>query len=262
MNALHWSLIALAAGLAAGWGVASWRARRRERLRARLLSFVVHELNTPVSALNMTALNFLSGLFGEISQEQRPWIVLMREQVARLASMVGDLRDMIHLEFHRDLRLNPVETSVGDLIRESLAVMKEALARSEAEVDLRLPEDLPAVKADPDRLARVVTAILTHARKFRAKGPIVVIAEAVPRGVLVAVEYEGTKTASGRSEDALDLFYPARFPGSQVLASTGLGLGLPCRLVAAHGGKMTLDVDGEGRCRIAVRLPKHPVVPT
>ncbi|MEK7747348.1 MAG: hypothetical protein AAB576_11845, partial [Elusimicrobiota bacterium] len=60
-------VLAFGAGLGLGWAAAWWLFRRRENMRARYLSFVAHELNTPVSALNMTVLNFVNGLFGPVS---------------------------------------------------------------------------------------------------------------------------------------------------------------------------------------------------
>lgn len=66
------ALLLLACGFAAGWAAAAWRGRRLERTRARMLSFVSHELNTPVTSLRMTVSNFLSGVFGPVPEEQKP----------------------------------------------------------------------------------------------------------------------------------------------------------------------------------------------
>ena len=246
----------VALGAAVGWGLAALRARKERKVRARLLSFVAHEVNTPVSALNMTVLNFVNGVFGPVPEEHMPWIVLIREQVARLNALVGDLRDLIHVEFHRDLQLNREQVSLPGLAVQALEGMTEALSRSGAEVDNRIPPDLPPMDADPERIGRVVNAVLTHARKFRVSGPVVLSGGAGPGGVEFHVEYLGRKVPREQVARALDLFYPVHNPGSQVLASVGVGLGLPCRIVHAHGGKMSLTVDEKGYCRISVTLPR------
>ncbi|MFA5139505.1 MAG: HAMP domain-containing sensor histidine kinase [Elusimicrobiota bacterium] len=254
-----WASLAGVCGLALGWAAASWYHRRSLRMRARFLSFVAHEINTPVTSMHMTVMNFVNGLFGPVSDEHRPWLILMREQSARLACLIGDLRDFIHVDLHRDLRLSPEAVDLGELAGRALESMKESMARSGAEVENAIETGLPPVQADPDRMARVLAALLTHARKFRVKGSLRVRcsrSEAFGRGgVRFAVEYTGLPLPPGDEDRVLDLFYPVRVPESQVLAGVGLGLGLPRLLVAAHGGEMTLRVAPDGATCIAVWMP-------
>lgn len=254
-----WGSVLGLCGFGLGWAAASWKYKRSLRMRARFLSFVAHEINTPVTSLHMTVMNFVNGLFGPVSDEHRPWLILMREQSARLACLIGDLRDLIHVDLHRDLRLNPEAVDLGELAASCLEGMRESISRSGAEVESAVEPGLPAVKTDPDRMARVLAALLTHARKFRVKGPLRVRcsrSEASGRaGVRFAVEYTGLPLPSGDEDSVLDLYYPVRVPESQVLAGVGLGLGLPRLLVAAHGGEMTLRVGPDGSTCIAVWLP-------
>lgn len=252
-----WALAGGAAiGFAAGWFLAARRYRKGEQMRARFLSFVAHEINSPITSLNMTILNLVRGVFGEPSEEHRPWLVMIREQTARLTDLIGDMRDLIHSEFHRDLRLTFEPVDIGELLSETLETMKDSLARIQAEVELRVPEDLPRVRGDGDRLSRVISAMLNHARKFRTKGFILVIGDTVGGDVRLSVEYNGLKAPHEDIRDALDLFYPVLRPESQVLAGVGLGLGLPRRLIEEHGGSMSFDVDEGDRYRITFRVPK------
>jgi signal transduction histidine kinase len=250
------TLLAFLAGAAVGAGGLWYFIRERERLRAKLLSFVAHELNTPVSALNMTILNFLEGLFGEVPEDQKPWLVLVREQIARLGALVGDLRDLIHEEFHRDLSLTRESVPLRPVVDKALEEMREAMARSEAEVVVEIPQALPKMYADPDRLARIVTAMLTHARKFRAKGPIELAAASAGGRQTFTILYQGSEAERRHYRDALDLYFPARNADSQILSSTGLGLGLPARLVRAHEGQMRLESSGT-RMRLEIEMPEN-----
>ncbi|MBI5242254.1 MAG: HAMP domain-containing histidine kinase [Elusimicrobia bacterium] len=252
---MSWAILLALASFAAGWAAASWRARLLEKMRARYLSFVSHEFITPVTTLNMTILNFLNGIFGEVREDQRPWLLMIFEQVGRLDALVGDLRDLIHIELHRDLHLNRERARLADLLQKSLGSMREGIVRSGAEVKVEGFDALPELDLDPERIQRVLTAALHHARKFRMKGPITLAARAAQGSVSVAVEYDGPVVAPELLRQALDLYFAVHNPKSQVLACTGLGLGLACRLVEAHGGRMTLEVDGAGHARIAFDLP-------
>ena len=88
---------------AAGAGAAA-RAlyRRKAELFGRLFSFAMHELNTPITAVNMTVINLLSEVFGELPAPLKPWIEMTREQVGRLNGLVGEVRDFVHMELHQD----------------------------------------------------------------------------------------------------------------------------------------------------------------
>lgn len=249
-------LLGVAAGAAAGLAAGLWLGRRRERMRGRFLSFVAHEINTPITALNMTVLNFVQGTFGPVAPEHRPWLELIAGEAHRLAALVGDLRDLLHAEWHRDLRLELEPLPPAAVARKSLEAARAAFARAGVPLEAELPDGLPRARADADRLERVFTAILTHARKFRTRDAVRVSAGREAGEVCVTVRYAGTPVPAAELRTALDLYHPVREPESQVLAGVGLGLGMARVLVEAHGGRMTLEIDGEGRARIAVSLPE------
>ncbi|MBI2788271.1 MAG: hypothetical protein HYX59_06260 [Elusimicrobia bacterium] len=111
---------AFLAGALAGAAVAGLAAqaayRRKAALFGRLFSFAMHELNTPITAVNMTVLNLLSEVFGELPAPLKPWIEMTREQVGRLNGLVGEVRDFVHMELHQDLRVNTAELTVQEIL--------------------------------------------------------------------------------------------------------------------------------------------------
>jgi signal transduction histidine kinase len=251
-----WAILLLAAAaFAAGWAAAAWRARQLEKLRARYFSFVAHEFITPVTTMNMTVLNFLNGIFGEVPEGQQPWLLMLNEQIGRLDALVGDMRDLIHIELHRDLHLNREPVRFSALAGKWLGTMRSALARGGVEIRVSGLDALPELDIDPDRILRVIAAALNHARKFRLNGPITLTGSEAGRFAAISVGYDGPVVSPEALRNALDLYYAVLNPKSQVLASTGLGLGIACRLVEAHGGRMSLHVDPAGHSRISIDLP-------
>lgn len=250
-------LLAALLGAAAGAGAACLWRRGRERIRARYLSFVAHEISAPITSMNMTVLNFLQGTFGRVAEGHRPWLALLGEEAARLRALVNDLRDLIHLEFHRDLRLKPGRVEVPDAVREVLELMGYSLERRGIPVETRFPAGLPAVYSDPDRLGRIFCSLLLHAKKFRARGPIVFGADDPGPGPTVRVwmTYEGLEVPPEQVRRALDLYAPVAQEDSQVLTGVGLGLGFPRRILEAQGGGMSAEAAG-GTWRVTLELPK------
>ncbi|MFH2201537.1 MAG: HAMP domain-containing sensor histidine kinase [Elusimicrobiota bacterium] len=245
-----------AAGAFVGWIACAWSRRRRERLRARFLSFVAHEINTPITALNMTVLNFVQGTFGPITKEHQPWMRMIHWEVMRLTSLVGDLRDLVHLDFHRDLTLHLEPLSLSELVDERCASMRSAMEHSGIELQVDLEKGLPEVSGDPDRLKRIMTGLLEHARKFRTKGAVKVRCGCdQERNVRTTIEFGGEPMPAQEAAQALDLYYPVHNPTAQVLSGVGIGLGLPNALIGLHGGKMSFTVDEEGLTRVEFRIP-------
>lgn len=248
------------AGAAAGGavaGAAAWRLTEERAARyGRLFSFAMHEINTPVTAVNMTVINLLSGVFGEVPAEQVKWIEMTRDQIGRLNALVGEIRDLVHMELHRELRSALTAVDVKELIEESIVTMRRGFLHAGIELRLDLPEGLPKVRTDADRAARSLSSLLFHARKFRVGGGPVTI-RAATRGAAVAceVEYEGQRLDPDEARRSLELFYPALSRKDQILAATGLGLGLIRAVMRRVGADLELAIDEKGRTRLALLLP-------
>jgi signal transduction histidine kinase len=247
------------AGAAAGGvvaGVAAWRLTEERAARyGRLFSFAMHEINTPVTAVNMTIINLLAGVFGDVPAEQLKWIEMTRDQVGRLNGLVGEIRDLVHMELHRELRSSLTAVRPAELIEEALAASRRGFEHAAIELRLELSPDLPKVRTDADRAARSLSSLLFHARKFRVGGPVTL--RALRRGALVAceIEYGGLSLDPMEARRSLELFYPARARKDQVLAATGLGLGLIRAVMRRIGGDLELAVEEKGLTRLVLLLP-------
>ena len=221
--------------------------RRKAELFGRLFSFAMHELNTPITAVNMTVLNLLSEVFGELPAPLKPWVEMTREQVGRLNGLVGEVRDFVHLELHQDLRVARVELTVAEILDEALVSIRRGMEQANVEFKVVTAKDLPSVVTDPDRAARSLSSVLFHARKFRTGGPITLDVSRAPAVVLFAVSYDGARMSPAEIEASLDLYYPARLRSDQVLGATGLGLGLIRRVARMVGGDLDFKANDEGR---------------
>lgn len=250
---------AFVVGAIAGAAVAGWTARAYARRRAemfgRLFSFAMHELNTPVTAVNMTVLNLLSEVFGPLPAPLKPWVEMTREQVGRLNGLVGEVRDFVHMELHRDLRVASQPAAAQEIVDDALVGIRRGMEQSQVEFVLKVEQGLPALRTDSERAARCVTSMLFHARKFRVSGPIRLVVSKGAAGVDFEVDYTGPKMTAEEAAECLDLYYPAKHRHDQVLAAIGLGLGLLRSVARLIGGDLDFRVAESGRSAITLRLP-------
>jgi signal transduction histidine kinase len=249
---------AFVAGAIAGGAVVGLAARARYRRKAalfgRLFSYALHELNTPITAVNMTVLNLLSGVFGELPETLKPWVEIEREQMGRLNGLVGEVRDFVHMELHGDLRVGSAESTVDEILDTALAVVSRGMEHAGVDFRVAKAADLPPVLTDQDRAARCLSSLLFHARKFRASGPIVLTVSRAAATVTFTVSYRGARLPPGEAEASLELYYPARRRADQVLAATGLGLGLLRRLARLIGGDLSFDAGEDGSAAATLTL--------
>jgi len=236
-------------------GIAAWLLHRRwAQRRGRLIAFALHELNTPATAANLTLVNLMDGVFGGMPEAQAKWVGTARDQIGRLGAVAGELRDLVHLDLIGELRLSEESAPAAEILETALSGARDAYAHASIPLEESLELGLPEVRTDPERAARTLSGLLFHARKFRARGPVVVRARTIGGVVLCEIEYETLPTTPADAVASLDLYYPARRRTDQILSATGLGLGLGREVMRRVGGDVGFTVDG-GRARLTLSLP-------
>jgi signal transduction histidine kinase len=220
---------------------------RQEQLRRDLVASVAHELRTPVAVLQAGHEALLDGL-AEPTPDQ---LASLRDEVLRLARMVGDLQTLaaadaaaLHLSLSRcDL------AGIADGAAESLVGRFEA-----AGISLERHLTPAEIQGDPRWLHQVITNLLTNALKFTPAGGNVAISAgpAGPDAVLTV-----TDTGTGIAEDELPRIFDRFWRGRQVSQTSGSGIGLAiaAELALAHGGRLTASSELGRGTQMTLTLP-------
>ncbi len=250
MSGFAWGLLAGAAvGAAAASVLWAWRHRRL----GKFFSHGIHEMNTPMTAIQMTVVNFVDGLFGEVPKAQREWLDLLRDQTLRLSELLGEFRDFNHFFLLRDLHPFPEDVPLKELVDDAAAAQSPGAGRLGMRIVVAgaLP-DL-SVHVDRDRAARILSSLLFYARKNRSEGDILLSAD--PWGTShaeIKISFQSAPDGQRAIEEASSVFFPARKGGQM---TSGWGLGLVRRLVLLQGGDLAVASPGPGPSVLALRLP-------
>jgi signal transduction histidine kinase len=218
--------------------------REVDRTRSEFISMLAHELRGPMT----TVMGFgytLRDSSDKIDEEKKIQIIatIVRE-VERLARMVSDLLDLSRMEAGTvKYDVEPVELKE---FSESL-VQTHGSLRADHLIQLEVPDDIPKILADRDRLHQVLINLLTNATRYSPEGTIITVG-AHPDGneVVVSVRDQGIGI-SGEDVDRIFEKFAMLPKPAWVKKGTGLGLFITRGIVEAMGGRIWLESEqGKG----------------
>jgi PAS domain S-box-containing protein len=215
----------------------------KEAMLGRLAAVVAHEVNNPLFAIKMQASSLARAIDGMEKESGRVKLIL--DQVDRIGRTVKAL-----LGLARRHSTGFVELDLREMINSVLLLYEVGFVSKGIALDLDLPEDLPTVRAVPDRFQEVLVNLLENARQaIGANGRIGLRAIADEKEIELIIE----DTGPGFGEK-LDLIFKTRFTTKK--EGTGLGLSIARRIVGEHGGTIVAENRAEGGARFRVRLPR------
>jgi signal transduction histidine kinase len=218
---------------------------------------VSHDLKTPLTSIQGYSQAIIDGAAKDPAQAAR----IIHDEAARLNRLVVELTDLIRLQSGRlSMQLDRVDLAqVARAIAERLAVVAQGKS---IELLVQVPPELFLI-GDGDRLAQVITNLLSNALKYTPNGGRVGLrARAVGDGVELIVRDSGIGIPADDLPRIFERFYQvdkARGPRR----GTGLGLAIVREIVEAHGGRIHAESEGPGRgAAFVVWLPKQPPRPS
>jgi signal transduction histidine kinase len=231
------------------------RLRVLEESRRRLLANLVHELGRPIGALQSALQALLSGADQDPELRQE-LLTGMNAQVERLRPLLDSLTDL-HSQVLGTLELNRTLTALSEWLPRTVMPWRQAAHDQGLHWRSDIPDSLPTVEIDPNRMAQVLGNLLSNAVKYTPEGTISVEAAARDGHVAIVVGDTGIGIALAEQEQVFEPFYRSqrdkRFPQGM-----GLGLSIARDLVEAHGGRLEVkSAPGKGS-RFTILLPLAP----
>jgi signal transduction histidine kinase len=220
-----------------------YAARRAE---AEHVGFLTHELKNPLGTA-MLAIEQLRRL--ELDAEERRLCDVLDRNLDRMRRMIDDVLLTERLEAGA-VACRPVETSVGQLVGESLATFRTQAKAKRITLSSVYDPDL-RVYVDPTLTVSALDHLLDNAIKFTEVGEVTFVVEDRPHEVAFHVR----DRCSGLSREELRVIFEP-FERSHSKGGTGLGLAIARRAVEVQGGLMRAECEGEVGCHFWFTLPK------
>jgi signal transduction histidine kinase len=224
--------------------------------KSEFVSFVSHELKTPMTSIRGYTDLLLGGAVGDINEAQENFLSTVRSNVNRMATLVSDLADVSRIESGR-LRLEFAPVQIVDLVYEVVRAQEHDFRVKGQTLKQEIPDDLPTVWGDRIRIIQVLTNLLSNANKYTPNSGIITIQaekcgnqwdpDGAPEVVLIAVQDTGYGMAEEDEELIFTKFFRSADPKIREVPGTGLGLNITKNLVEMQGGKIWFESElGKG----------------
>lgn len=220
-------------------------AEKAEQLKTRLMANVSHELRNPLQII----LNYAEQLSADTTAAEQIY-----SNAQHLLRLINDLLDLARAEVN-ELRIVPEVVNPGVLLKETFDNMRLSdVNPSTVEWRLQLPDSLPIVQVDSDRFRQVLLNLLNNAKKFTSSGSISLGADHSSTHLHIWIQDTGAGISPEQQEN---LFVPFAAANDQTRRREGIGLGLSItrRIIALHGGSMTVDSQAGRGSTFHIYLP-------
>jgi signal transduction histidine kinase len=215
-----------------------------ENIRRQLIADVSHELRTPLTAIKGSMEGLIDGV---LPAEQSTYESVYRE-ADRLQRLVEDLQELSPVESGGiKLTLKPININL--LIHTALKRMQPAFDEKKIKLVSELQEKNPRVMVDEDRILQVIINLLSNSLQFTPKkGVVKVSADKNKNDLIISIKDSGIGIKPHDLEHIFERFYRAdKSRSRQEGGGSGIGLTIAQSLIHAHGGRIWVESEGEGK---------------
>src|SRR6185312_12722095 len=188
----------------------------------------------------------------ELQPEQREsFLGLISDETTRLAALIGDVLDTSRIEAGT-FSYRFAEVDVAELVRDIVATA--SVGQDEVPLTAEVPNALPTVRGDQERLRQVLGNLIENAVKYSPAGvPVRVHATPANGEVVVSVQDRGPGIASADQQLIFEQF--GRSSNKLSKPGSGLGLFIARSIAEAHGGTLEVSSSPGRGATFLLKLP-------
>lgn len=218
-----------------------------DALKVDFLNAVSHELRTPLSSILGYAEFLEDEMGGDLTAEQRKYVLGISNGADRLRHLVDDLLDFARLEAGT-FRMAPQDVDIHQVVDLALRSLEPQIASAGVSLETDLPPEPLNVRIDPARVEQIILNLVGNSIKFTmAGGHIKVVVKRQNDELILAVQDTGIGITADCLPRIFEKFFQVDPSMTRTRGGAGLGLTIAKALAEAHGGRIQAEsTPGEG----------------
>ncbi len=250
-----------------------------DRAKSEFVSTVSHELRTPMTSIKGYADLLLMGAGGLLSQDQQRFLGIIKTNADRLTMLVNDLLDIGRIDTRR-VELNLKELDLHHVVQTVIDSLRGRAVEKQQTLEAKIPDRLPSVVADRDRLIQILTNLISNAQHYTPTGGHISLTARLtmepgpragskgdslvtevprpgmePRMVQISVTDDGIGIAPEDMDKIFERFFRSDHPLVQETTGTGLGLSITKSLIEMHGSQLRVESELGNGSTFSFTLP-------
>ncbi len=216
------------------------------KIKDEFLSNTSHELRTPLNGIICITESLIDGIAGNLPQTAYSNLNVIRSSAKRLFVLINDILDAQKLKY-KDIVLEKKPLDLRQMIRIVLDLSSHLADSKNVSFQTLIPDDIPSVLADENRLHQILQNLITNAAKFTETGTISITAKISGDFVETSVSDTGIGIPEEKLSDIFKPFEQIDSSTTRKYPGTGLGLSITKSLVESHGGQIRVtSKEGKG----------------
>jgi signal transduction histidine kinase len=227
---------------------ANQELKRLDEAKTQFSLATQHHLRTPLTSMAGYLDLLLGGTYGKVSGKIKEVLKKFSFSTNSEIKIVNELLDISQFQMGKEIVFIKDDVRVGDIVKEAISDVKLEAEKKGIALNLDIPENLPTIKGDLQKLKVAIYNIIDNAVKYTQKGSITITIHNTNSKLLITVKDTGAgipkefqrdmfNKVFERGEDAMKMFATGR----------GIGLFITSKIITSHKGKIWAESEGDGK---------------
>ncbi|HHE40024.1 MAG TPA: HAMP domain-containing protein, partial [Candidatus Cloacimonetes bacterium] len=228
-----------------------------DRMKSDFVVMVSHELRTPLAIFGNIVSNILAGILGKINKRQRDNLMIVEDEIVRLARIITDFLDISKIEAG-EVSLRFEQISFQSIISDCIETIRSLSDAKNIELVVMMPKEDIFINVDRDKMKQVMTNLLGNAIKFipDCAGRIIICMEDRDHEIVINIDDNGLGIPDENIDKIFNRFIQGRKQVGPGAHGTGLGLAITKELIEMHGGRIWVENSPTGGANFRFMIPK------
>jgi signal transduction histidine kinase len=214
--------------------------------KSQFLANMSHELRTPLNAILGYTELIVDNIYGEVPERIESVLERVDRNGRHLLTLINDVLDISKMEAGQ-LTLSFNDYSMKEIVNNVIVAVESLGAEKNLTLRAEVASDLPVGKGDEQRITQVLLNLVSNAIKFTDEGEVSVRVAVSDGAFHVSVTDTGIGISEADQQMIFEEFQQADGSATRSKGGTGLGLAIARRIVAMHGGRLSVESElGQG----------------